>query len=235
MKRSSQSTADMTAPSDTSCPARRAGKVKPPRHSARLLDLVETVVLLLLFGGQAAAGWLAPIRTLPRLGSGLLLVSECVALALFLSRRRATARATSPVDWLVAWSAVGLPLLLRPSLQPVRPVVAVLALVARLAGFVVQLHAKCALGRNLGIVPALRTVCVRGPYRYVRHPMYAGYALSQVGFLALHPTGANGVILAVAWLVQWLRLRREELVLAGDEDYAAYVRRVPYRLVPGWL
>lgn len=199
----------------------------------RTLDAIETLALILLYGGQFAAWWRTSIHFVPRVGSGVLLLSEFLALILFVTRRRATVRSTSLADWLVAWLAVAAPLLLRPGKDSALDTIAPVAVIALLAGFVIQVHAKCALGRNLGIVPALRDVCASGPYRYVRHPMYVGYALSQAGFVALHPTFANLVVVVMACLLQWVRLQREERVLAINSTYAAYARRVRYRLVPG--
>ena len=56
-----------------------------------------------------------------------------------------------------------------------------------ISGFVLQLSAKLTLRRSFGVVAANRGVKASGPYRLVRHPMYAGYALTHVGFLLAGP------------------------------------------------
>jgi protein-S-isoprenylcysteine O-methyltransferase Ste14 len=79
-----------------------------------------------------------------------------------------------------------------------------------------------------------QTVVTTGPYRYVRHPMYAGASLMFVG-IPLLLGSAYGLAFAPLWVVLLsLRIPMEERLLranlAGYDDYATRVR---YRLVPG--
>jgi len=76
-------------------------------------------------------------------------------------------------------------------------------------------------------------VATGGPYRFVRHPGYAGtitYSLAtplSLGSLwALIPAGLFACIMAIRTVLEDRTLREE---LDGYEDYA---RRVHYRLVP---
>jgi protein-S-isoprenylcysteine O-methyltransferase Ste14 len=78
------------------------------------------------------------------------------------------------------------------------------------------------------------TVATGGPYRYVRHPAYAGAILFGVaGALAL------GSLLAAVPMLVWavllaMRAGREEAVLKAQlEGYATYMENVRYRLIPG--
>jgi protein-S-isoprenylcysteine O-methyltransferase Ste14 len=108
-----------------------------------------------------------------------------------------------------------------------------MALIALGLGLIVS--GIVALGRNLAAVPRPKqgaTLVERGPYRIVRHPMYAGaifiafgWALVVAGTLTLAYAGMVVAFLAIktAREERWLR---EEL--AG---YAAYERRVR-RLIP---
>jgi protein-S-isoprenylcysteine O-methyltransferase Ste14 len=102
-----------------------------------------------------------------------------------------------------------------------------------LLGILVQLHAKVTLGRSFGLVPADRGVKVAGPYRFVRHPMYAGYLLSHLAFLALNPTAWNLLVYALAYGLQIPRLLAEERLLSRDPRYGAYRGVVRSRLIPG--
>jgi protein-S-isoprenylcysteine O-methyltransferase Ste14 len=79
-----------------------------------------------------------------------------------------------------------------------------------------------------------QTVVMSGPYRYVRHPMYAGASLMFVGIPLLLGSG-YGLALAPLWLVLLaLRIPMEERILKEKLDgYEDYARRVRYRLVPG--
>ncbi|NPV07517.1 MAG: isoprenylcysteine carboxylmethyltransferase family protein [Anaerolineae bacterium] len=78
------------------------------------------------------------------------------------------------------------------------------------------------------------TVATGGPYRYVRHPGYAGGILSFLGIplllgsvWALMPAG-----MATALYVR--RTALEDTTLMGElPGYAEYARRTHYRLLPG--
>ena len=97
----------------------------------------------------------------------------------------------------------------------------------------VQIGAKLFLWRSFGIVAANRGIRVGGPYRLVRHPMYAGYFLTQLGFLLTNPTGWNLGVYAVAWTMQFGRIIAEERILMRDGEYQAFAAKVPHRLIPG--
>jgi protein-S-isoprenylcysteine O-methyltransferase Ste14 len=79
-----------------------------------------------------------------------------------------------------------------------------------------------------------QTVVDTGPYKYIRHPMYAGMVLFVIGtplmlgsLWGLAATVALFVLLA-------LRTLGEEQVLKQDlAGYAEYMTRTPWRIVPG--
>jgi protein-S-isoprenylcysteine O-methyltransferase Ste14 len=71
-----------------------------------------------------------------------------------------------------------------------------------------------------------------GPYRLIRHPMYAGYMLNQLGFLLYCPTSWNLGVYLLCWSVQIGRILAEERLLLHDDAYRVLVSRVPYRLIP---
>ena len=72
-----------------------------------------------------------------------------------------------------------------------------------------------------------------GPYRYVRHPMYAGGICMFIGLpMWLESTTAT-VLAVVPILVLVQRIRIEERFLQSHLDgYSAFMQRVRYRLVP---
>jgi len=80
---------------------------------------------------------------------------------------------------------------------------------------------------------ANRGVKRHGPYRLIRHPMYLGYAVTQIGFALLNPVWSNFLIYGAAFGLQIFRLKAEEGLLVQDPIYAAYMQRVRYRLAPG--
>ncbi len=102
-----------------------------------------------------------------------------------------------------------------------------------LMGTILQVHAKLVLGRSFGCVPANRGLKLNGPYRFVRHPMYAGYLLGHIAFLMMNPTAWNWVVYAACYSLQIPRMLTEERLLSEDHRYRAYQSAVTYRLIPG--
>ena len=82
------------------------------------------------------------------------------------------------------------------------------------------------------MVPADRGIKRGGPYQLVRHPIYAGYLISEIGFLLLHPTLWNLSTYSLALVLQIVRILAEERFLAQNADYREYMQTVRYRLIP---
>jgi len=95
-----------------------------------------------------------------------------------------------------------------------------------------QVAAKLWLGRSFGLLPAHRGLVVGGPYRIVRHPMYLGYFLNHMGYLACAFSVHNLVVYGLLYAIQIGRIRTEERMLGRDPEYAAYAARVRYRFIP---
>ena len=104
-------------------------------------------------------------------------------------------------------------------------------LVAVAAG--VSLASLLTLGRWFGIRPALRGLAQTGSYGLVRHPLYLAYLLADVGFNCAEWNGGTVLLTAVGWASLLYRIRAEERILAQDPGWAAYVRAVRFRLLPG--
>jgi protein-S-isoprenylcysteine O-methyltransferase Ste14 len=196
-----------------------------------LLDVAERAVVLILYGGllyrvvlaYAAGGGAANL---------IVLVSEGLVAFFILIRRRASEVSRQPVDWLLALIATTTPLLVRPAAQhSLLPAGALAGMM--LIGIVVQVSAKLTLGRSFGWAPAHRGLKLSGPYRLVRHPMYAGYLLCHAAFLLMNWTAWNAVTYAVCYAAQVPRLLAEERLLGRDERYQKYMATVRFRLFPG--
>lgn len=162
----------------------------------------------------------------------LSLVSESAVVVFVLFRRRAQEMSLRLEDWVLAFGASCLPLLLRPTavgaLGPWQ-----IGWTLQCIGLGAQVWSKFALFRNFGIAPALRGVTATGPYRLLRHPMYAAYVVGQLGFLYAFPSAWNAAVLSVWAIAQVLRIEAEERLLRGSPVYRAYADKVRWRLLPG--
>jgi protein-S-isoprenylcysteine O-methyltransferase Ste14 len=95
---------------------------------------------------------------------------------------------------------------------------------------VLALWALVSLGPSLGIAPADRGLVNRGPYRWLRHPAYAGELISIVGYILrnFRTWNLSLILLLAASLV--VRIQKEEGLI---ESYNCYAEQVRWRLVPG--
>jgi protein-S-isoprenylcysteine O-methyltransferase Ste14 len=162
----------------------------------------------------------------------LLLVSESLVVVLTILRRRASIVDRSPGAAVVTAASLVGPVLLRTAQGPgLLPDVATVVISA--VGLIVVIAGKITLGRSFGIVPANRGVVIAGPYGIVRHPIYAGYVLTHVGFACAYPTAWNVALVVLTDAALMIRALYEERVLAGDRVYQTYCRRVAWHVVPG--
>jgi protein-S-isoprenylcysteine O-methyltransferase Ste14 len=96
------------------------------------------------------------------------------------------------------------------------------------------------LGENSFAAPVVKiqesrgqTVITSGPYRHVRHPMYAGGLMFLVGTSLLLGSWWGLITMPVLALLLAVRIQIEEKALrAGLKGYEDYARRVRYRLIP---
>lgn len=160
------------------------------------------------------------------------LFDQLWVLVFILVRRKTVVITRRPLDWLVALVATALPLFVTPvSDTPAVPMV--FAVMLMLSGTALHLAAKLIIRRSFGMVAANRGIKVNGPYRLVRHPMYAGYMLTHVGLLLGGPTWANFFVVTACWILLIMRIVTEERVLSKDPKYVAMLDRTRFRLIPG--
>jgi protein-S-isoprenylcysteine O-methyltransferase Ste14 len=198
------------------------------RRLSRLTDLGERAVCLVLYATLVvrvvAVAYRAPWNL-------VILAPQGLVVLFMILRRRPLAVTTRPWDWLVAMAALTLPMLVAPGGEPLVPPLAGVILV--FVGLGLSIWATFSLGRSFGLAAANRGVVQSGPYRWVRHPIYAGYMLSDLGFLLMNPTARNLGLYALALFLSLARISAEERLLAPDSAYAAFAAKVRYRLAPG--
>lgn len=197
---------------------------------AILLDLVERIIVISVFGSFAYRT-LAHLQFNLSLGLVLLCVAETLPFLYIVFRAPSPTLSDKPVDWAFGIMGSIMPLLISPvAAAPAVP--DSVCFMVMIGGLSLQIAAKVALGRSFGIIAANRGVRMHGPYRFLRHPMYAGYTLTHIGFLLWMPVPGNALCYAVAFALQVVRIGREERVLMQDPNYREFAARVPYRVLP---
>ncbi|NBC37083.1 isoprenylcysteine carboxylmethyltransferase family protein [Novosphingobium sp. FSY-8] len=206
------------------------------RVAPRTLDRIEQGLILTLWVGlawRAISSYLTDHNPLVL----LLPVGELTVLIFVMIRRSTQNISLALGDWLLAITATAAPLLIEPAHGHVWPDALAWLIPAFTVMWVVgnlfQIWAKFSLRRSFGIAPANRGIKVDGPYRWVRHPMYAGYLWVHVAVLVMNPLLINVVIYGIGWWAQILRLKAEEKLLSQDPAYREFCNKVRYRLVPG--
>jgi protein-S-isoprenylcysteine O-methyltransferase Ste14 len=199
------------------------------RINARVADRLEQAGVAILWVWLLYRTW-PPAFTLEHAWAVLLVISEGAVLVFLLVRRPTERISLRARDWLLAAAGSFLPLLVNSSGPALAPAAGTLLL---LVGLVIHVAAKLSLNVSFGLVAANRGVKRRGLYRVVRHPMYAGYILSHLGFLLVRASWWNLALYSLELVLQMLRIRAEERVLNADESYRTFAEQVRYRLLPG--
>lgn len=199
----------------------------------RLIDLL----LALMWFPLAVSSWVAWQEHKAPLAIPLLIVNVLI-IALFIMRRPSRDMSRRPIAWMMAVAGTTLPLLMRPVADLGLPAPAG----AALSGLSLALQGVAigaigislfALGRSFGVVPAHRGLVTTGPYKLVRHPLYAAEMAFYLVFVLGNPSLRNGLLLLGYLALQALRAREEERLLTRDLRYRDYKRAVPYRFLPG--
>jgi protein-S-isoprenylcysteine O-methyltransferase Ste14 len=199
------------------------------RHLAG--DLLARAAIAVLFV-LLSANLLADFMRTHHLTGLMLLVSETLVVVFTVFRRRTEVIDRSFFAGLVTLvSAAAPPLLRATDVPPILPDAAT-ALIS-CAGLSLVIAGKMTLGRSFGLVPANRGVVDRGPYVMMRHPIYTGYLVCHIGFLAAHPNAMNAALMVLADTALIIRALLEERILRQDQRYREYCGRVSWHLVPG--
>ncbi len=197
-----------------------------------VLDKVEKYVLLLVFG-ILAYRMIVAFRMTGEL-SHLIYFADQAILVFFVLIRRSTAAITLRFgDWCAGFAGSFIPLLVVPATSGAALVPGLITVPIMLTGLAIHLSAKLTLRRSFGVVAANRGVTAGGPYKLVRHPMYAGYVLVQFGYFLTGPNLINLLVILSCWTLLIVRIHAEERLLSEDANYREMMGRTPFRLVPG--
>lgn len=162
----------------------------------------------------------------------LLLASESLVVVLTVLRRAAGQVDRSLRARIVTTLSTLGPPLVRPSLvAPLLP--GALTVAASAVGLSIVIAGKISIGRSFGLLPANRGIVSSGLYRVLRHPIYAGYLITHVAFVFANPTLWNAALLLAADIALLRRAVCEEMTLARDPEYKAYMEKVRWRVCPG--
>jgi protein-S-isoprenylcysteine O-methyltransferase Ste14 len=102
-------------------------------------------------------------------------------------------------------------------------------LALNILGFCICIWAVVSLGRSFGLFIEVRTVVIRGAYRWVRHPIYFGYLFLMLGFAMENFNLAFCILLPIHIVLLLYRARLEEKRLAeSSAEYRDYQKRTGF-------
>lgn len=190
-----------------------------------LLDIVDITDNTALDSGELAAAIAARLSAIMFLSLFLVTV---------VNRTRPVAKADGLGPRLMALAGTFLPcvVMLLPRDDALTHINILSAVLCAL-GYGLAMYALTHLNRSMSIMPEARALVTRGPYRFIRHPIYLFEQIGTVGiFLPFDPLYAIPAF-AVQLFCQLQRMDNEERVLrAAFPAYATYAERTA-RLIPG--
>jgi len=140
----------------------------------------------------------------------LLLVLRDFAAGCFFLKRNAAKEKASLVPSILAYVSSAIPLLYFGPISASKALVLGANLLS-ITGFLIVAFATLELGTSIGIAPANRGLVRSGIYRRIKHPMYTGYVVSEVGLLLLNPL--NAALLIISVLLYAIRAKSENRIL----------------------
>src|SRR5271165_2956269 len=166
--------------------------VLPPRT-------VLVIRILLNLVGAAGAALFVRASIQAYLNSHRLIGAAFVAeqtwiVVAYLVRRPARVVSRRLSDWLLAFCGTFGGVLFRPNGAHLHWGLDA-GLAVQLVGLFICVWSLSALGRSFGFAAADRGLVRRGPYRVIRHPIYASYVLLQLGYLLQSISLRNALVM----------------------------------------
>ena len=104
------------------------------------------------------------------------------------------------------------------------------------AAVLLMIWARVTFGRrsfHAAANPTAGGIVANGPYRFLRHPIYAAIIYFLAGSAIAHPSASSLAAILLADLALLIRMRSEEiLLLERYPEYGEYARRTA-RILPG--
>jgi len=197
-------------------------------NKGRLRRVAANVALAALF---LAALMPANLNYGSRLADWIWFIGAALMVLLMLVRMPPQTASITPQTLLATGASMVLPAMMQPEGSSSGPIASA-AIVVELIGVTVSQVSRLYLGRRFGLLPANRGVVTGGPFRIVRHPIYAGWLLLSMGYLMTYPTIRNGLLILIALPFVLWRIDQEEALLSGDPAFRSYLAVTRWRLVP---
>lgn len=183
-----------------------------------VLDYLGITIMAILGGArlkQTLMGewWAVPLFTHAMLSAFLLIT------------HRKAHRQSPLLQRLVAWASALLPF----AIQINHEVPLILRLFS-MAGVAVAIWTLAVLGKSFDVTPADRGLVSKGPYRIVRHPMYASELFSVLVMVLVDLSPRNILVTLALAASLVLRIHWEEEIIHNYTDYSMRVRS---RFLPG--
>lgn len=160
----------------------------------------------------------------------LFIALESVLIILFLFRRPAIAQTADIQPWFYALAGTYISLTFSPTGVILSSELSTLSM---FIGCILVLATYLSLNRSFGIGPALRDVKTSGLYHFIRHPMYASYLFIYLGYILTSFSFINLILMIVVCFSQVKRALYEEHLLQTSDEYTSYMKKVPWRFIPG--
>jgi protein-S-isoprenylcysteine O-methyltransferase Ste14 len=108
-----------------------------------------------------------------------------------------------------------------------------LSILLMLSGSILATVVLLYLGRSFSILPEARRLVVTGPYRLVRHPLYATEMICMLGLAIQFTLWPAVIVFLIQLVIQLERMRIEEQLLNRTfPEYEIYASKTT-RLIPG--
>ena len=158
------------------------------------------------------------------------LIFQSLVILFVLTRHTPKCTSSSPFYWAISMMGSWSTLLMSPTTSLPHTE---LFLIPQLTGVLISLAGLISLNRSFGLMPSNRGIRTTGIYKVIRHPLYAGYILTNTSFFFQHLSLWNFLILLLSTTMEIKRILIEEEFLGTDPEYVEYRSRVEFRIMPG--